>query len=124
MDGTTTYMLISTSKVKKEAWEFMKWVTRPESMKMWAGVRILGRVPTTYVGFETPELVETYPDLVGLHKKGVLLKGALIMPSFPGWLEMVKVLGHGIQEALLGIKSPQQALNDAQAECQEILEEE
>lgn len=124
MDGTTTYMLISTSKVKGEAWEFIKWVTRPESMKMWAGVRILGRVPTTYVGFETPELAETYPDLVALYKKGVLLKGALIMPSFPGWLEMVKILGHGIQEALLGIKSPQQALNDAQAKCQEILEEE
>jgi len=123
MDGTTTYMMISTSKVKKEAWEFTKWVTRPESMQMWAGVRIQGRVATTRDGFETPAFAETYPDLVKQYRKGIALKGAISMPSFPGFTEMVKIFGHGFQAALLGEATPQDALDAVQEECQEILEE-
>ena len=122
MDATTTYMMISTSKVKKEAWEFIKWVTRPESMRMWAGVRIQGRVPTTHEGFKTPELAKTYPDLVREYKKGTIFKGANSMPSFPGFTEMIKVFGHAFQAALLG-KPVQKALDEAAEECQDILEE-
>jgi len=123
MDGTTTYMMISTSKAKKEGWEFIKWVTRPESMQMWAGVKIQGRVATTGDGFETPAFAETYPDLVKQYRKGIALKGAISMPSFPGFTEMVKVFGHGFQSALLGEETPQDALDAVQEECQEILEE-
>ena len=122
MDATTTYMMISTSKVKKEAWEFIKWVTRPESMRMWAGVRIQGRVPTTHEGFKTPELAKTYPDLVREYEKGTIFKGAISMPSFPGFTEMIKVFGHAFQSALLG-EPTKRALDKAAQECQDILEE-
>ena len=122
MDATTTYMMISTSKVKKEAWEFMKWVTRPETMRMWAGVRIEGRVPTTHEGFKTPEIAKTYPDLVREYEKGTVFKGAISMPSFPGFTEMTKVFGLSVQGALLG-EPVQEALDERAEECQDILEE-
>lgn len=122
MDATTTYMMISTSKVKNEAWEFMKWVTRPESMRMWAGVRIEGRVPTTHEGFKTPEIARIYPDLVREYEKGTVFQGAISMPSFPGFTEMIKIFGHAFQAALLG-EPAQKVLEEAKQECQEILEE-
>jgi len=122
MDATTTYMMISTSEVKKEAWEFIKWVTRPESMRMWAGVRIQGRVPTTHDGFRTPEIAQTYPDLVRDYERGTIFKGAISMPSFPGFTEMIKIFGYAFQANLLR-KSVQKVLDGAAKECQEILEE-
>jgi len=123
MDGTHTFALVSTSEVKEEAWEFIKYATRPESMRMWAGVRIQGRVPATHEGFKTPEIAEIYPDLVQAYKKGIVYKGALSMPSFPGFTEMVKIFGQAFQSALLGEGTPQDLLNEAQEECQDILEE-
>jgi len=122
MDATTTYMMISTSKVKNEAWEFMKWVTRPESMRMWAGVRIEGRVPTTHGGFKTPEIARIYPDLVREYEKGTVFQGAISMPSFPGFTEMIKIFRHAFQAALLG-EPVQKVLEEAKEECQDILEE-
>jgi len=91
-------------------------------MRMWAGVRIQGRVPTTHEGFETLELAKIYPDLVREYKEGTIFKGAISMPFFPGFTEMIKVFGHAFRFALLG-EPAKRALDKVAEECQDILEE-
>jgi len=123
MTPTTAFMVTSTSKFKKQTMKYVDFWAQYEQQKGWDGSVIMGRIPAMKVSFESESFRRYYPDLADLYKLGKLFEGSLSMPAFPGITEAEDKLGLAIQEALLKIKSPQQALDDLQKAVQKIYNE-
>jgi len=125
MDATTTFYITSRHKYRKEAWEWLKWIH--ENVKYWGPNcptgPIMGRMPALKWQYGQPEYEKVYPDIVKLYKEGKLFKGALPFPSFKGIVEIQeKILLEAVQAAVLGSKTPEEALKTAQPKAQTAYE--
>ncbi|MEM4310919.1 MAG: extracellular solute-binding protein [Nitrososphaerales archaeon] len=112
--------MTSTSKHKKEAFEFMKWFASEEVLIGWDGSHVRGRIPALKKAYESVTYKVTYPALYNLYHEGVLFKGALQLPTFLGLVEMKEPMLAAWQEAVAGKKSPKDALRDAKTKAQRI----
>ena len=120
---STNFGIISTSKNKEVAWKFIEFMTSDETLKAWADGTIVGRVPISKAALETDKFQTLYPNYYRRYKEGKLFKGLAMMPAFVGITEMDKMTDDAIASALLAKKTARQALDDAAAKCQEILDE-
>ncbi|MEM4311011.1 MAG: extracellular solute-binding protein [Nitrososphaerales archaeon] len=121
MEPTTTFIMLSSSKNKKEALDFMRFAIRPESLRAWAGHKIRGRTPCTPEQWKENRNPE-YKEMEQLAIEGKLFKNAIHVPSFPGIVEMEKLLGVAYQEAVLGKKTVKEALEGLQRDAQAVLD--
>jgi len=129
MDATTTFYIMSTSKHRQEAWEFIKWLVLNGYISKWGpgceeltGSGIYGRTPATYDQWQDPKWVETEPYLTNLYKSGKLFQGALPFPSFSGIIELLeKHLPDAVKAVILNQKTIDQAFNDFQAAAEQVL---
>ena len=104
---------------QEAAYKFVRWVTEPERAAQWC-------VDTGYVAvrkdaFETPVLkkyVEEFPPAVVARDQ---LEFAVAEFSTHENQRVTKALNDGLQAALTGTKSPEQAMKDSQAEAERIL---
>jgi multiple sugar transport system substrate-binding protein len=98
------------------AWEFLKWVESRETAKERAD---LGGSPVQGWIFSEPDLVEKYP-FYSVEQE--MLATAKPVPIFGGCAEMVDILARELSLAVAEGKDPQQAMDDAAAEMERLVE--
>ncbi len=101
----------ATTAEKEAAWRFIKWFIAPEQQVLWS----LGTwyVPIHRRCLEDPRLVERFNRTPGLKEAYQQMEFGVFEPRGLKWLAGRKALVEELEAATLGIKSPQQALNDA-----------
>ena len=109
--------MFSASPHKDLAFEFMHWVNLPEQQK-YAAIEI-GLPPTRYSVMTDPEV---NADPKNPHLKVLMenIEFSRPAPRSPKWFEILNSVGLFLSEAVAGVKSPQEALDAAQAALIEI----
>jgi multiple sugar transport system substrate-binding protein len=111
--GTGGYMwtVPVTAKNPDAAFAFAKWFLEPENLGNLT-VRIPARVSATRYGAWNTPIYQT------------ILKGALsgrLNPTIPQWSEMQKIITTELQNILQGAKTVEQAMEDANRQCNALL---
>ncbi|MCX6843129.1 MAG: ABC transporter substrate-binding protein [candidate division WOR-3 bacterium] len=103
----------ATAQQKAAAWTFIKWFTAPEQQVEWS----LGTwyVPIHRRSLEDPRLVERLAKTPGLAAAYAQMDCAVFEPRGLKWLAGRKALVEELEQAMLGAKTPKQALDDAAA---------
>ena len=103
----------ATAQQKAAAWTFIKWFVAPEQQVEWS----LGTwyVPIHRKSLEDPRLVERLAKTPGLAAAYAQMDCAVFEPRGLKWLAGRKALVEELEQAMLGAKTPKQALDDAAA---------
>lgn len=123
LQGGSDLMIISSSKNKEAAIQLVDFFAQPEVLQGWGGDPIRGRVPAGHVAYDNPAFEKFNPFLYQLYKEDKLFEGAISGPAFRGLGEMYTYISDAIHAVFLGKATPQEALDQAQEQCQEILEQ-
>jgi ABC-type glycerol-3-phosphate transport system substrate-binding protein len=118
MDGTAMLMVSSRAKNPEAAIEYVDFWSQNAQLEVWGGQPEIARIPAGKAAWDNAELAEAWPNWVKAYQAETLFKGAAPMPRFIGVSAIESALGTAIQEAVLGQKTPQQALDDATAAAQ------
>jgi len=125
--GRVLWILKSRPEREQEAaWKFIKWLMEPEQQAEWfAGS---GYLPVSHSAIDQPaakDIVAKYPlfqvplDLSSKNPTTPAALGALLGP----FRQVRETLDGGVEAMLSGAKDPDQALEDAAAESNRIIEE-
>jgi sn-glycerol 3-phosphate transport system substrate-binding protein len=109
----------STPAQQEAAFKFIKWITQPEIAAQWS--MDTGYVAVSQAAYDTPTLkkygAEFPPALVARDQLPV----SVAEFSTHDNQRVTKALNDGLQAALTGTKTPEQAMKDAQREAERIL---
>jgi sn-glycerol 3-phosphate transport system substrate-binding protein len=118
--GGNFYLFKKTTPQQREAaMKFIKWVTQPERAAKW-GIDT-GYVAVSPAAFETPVMkkyVSDFPPAAVARDQLPFAKAEL---STHDNQRVTKALNDGLQAALTGTKTPDQAMRDAQREAERLL---
>jgi multiple sugar transport system substrate-binding protein len=114
--GHWTMGIMSASKNKQEAFDFMIWATSPEQIKISA---TRGNPPVRASVFTDPELTSQekfrhYPVLMQA------IQASTPRPRHPKWPEIENAFGIELSKAVAGTITPEEALKSAQAAVEKI----
>ncbi len=98
------------------AMDFLLWATTAEQMKRSA---LRGNPPTRRSLFRDPELVAKYPEYPAQLRS---LETSRPRPRTPQWNEIENAFGIFLSKANSGVLSPAEAMNEANAEIEQILQ--
>jgi len=98
------------------AMDFLLWATSAEQMKRSAQ---RGNPPTRKSLFQDPELVSKFPAYPAQYKS---LESSRPRPRTPQWNEIENVFGIFLSKANSGELSPEEAMNQANAEIEKIIQ--
>jgi len=103
----------ATPAAKAAAWQFIKWFIAPEQQAEWS----LGTwyVPIHRKSLDDPRLVDRLAKTPGLAAAYAQMDCAVFEPRGLKWLAGRKALVEELEQAMLGAKTPKQALDDAAA---------
>ena len=118
MDPTAILMVSSRAQNPEAAVEYLDFWSQNEQLEIWGGQPEVARIPAGKAAWDNAELAEVWPNWVEAYNAGTLFEGAAPMPRFIGVSSIESALGTALQEAVLGQKTPQQALDDATAAAQ------
>jgi len=111
---------------QEAAWKFVKWLMEPEQQAEWfAGT---GYLPVNHSGVDLPaakDVIAKYPLFqvpLDLYLNTPATPAALYALLAPFW-RVDEAVYQGIEAMLSGVKSPDQALEDAAAESDRIIEQ-
>jgi sn-glycerol 3-phosphate transport system substrate-binding protein len=109
----------STPAQREAAFKFVKWVTSPRRAAQWA-------IDTGYIAvrvdaWDTPEMKKYVADFPAAAVARDQLQYAVPELSTHANERVTKALNDGLQAALTGSKTPEQALKDAQREAERLL---
>lgn len=121
MTGTTCFMVTADAQDVDTALAYIDWWTEDEQLLAWNGSVQFGRVPTGLAAWSSADIERFWPDLKAKYDAGVLFKGVLPMPAFPGLNESYEALGTALQEVILGVSDPQTALDKVAENLEEII---
>jgi len=115
--GHWTMGVMSASKNKQEAFDFMIWATSKEQIKISAE---RGNPPVRTSTFTDPDLTKQaklrhYPVLMAA------IQASTPRPRHPKWPEIENALGIELSKAVAGRQSPDDALANAQAAIEKII---
>lgn len=114
--GHWTMGIMSASKNKQEAFDFMVWATSPEQIKISA---TRGNPPVRFSVFTDPELTSQekfrhFPTLMEA------INFSKPRPRHPKWPEIENAFGIELSKAVAGTVTPEEALKAAQAAVEQI----
>lgn len=114
--GHWTMGIMSASKNKQEAFDFMLWATSPEQIKISAE---RGNPPVRTSVFTDPDLTKQeqfrhYPVLMEA------IQASTPRPRHPKWPEIENAFGIELSKAVAGTITPEEALKNSQAAVEEI----
>ncbi|KUF08681.1 extracellular solute-binding protein [Pseudoponticoccus marisrubri] len=118
MDGTAMLMVSSRAENPEAALDYVDFWSQDKQLEIWGGQPEIARIPAGKAAWDNPELAEAWPNWVKAYDAGTLFQGAAEMPRFIGVSAIESALGTAIQQAVLGQKSPQEALDEATAAAQ------
>lgn len=113
MDGTAMLMVSSRSKNPEAAAAYVDFWSQNAQLEVWGGQPEIARIPAGKAAWDNPELKEAWPNWVKAYEADTLFKGGAPMPRFIGVSAIESALGTAIQQAVLGQKTPQEALDEA-----------
>jgi multiple sugar transport system substrate-binding protein len=117
INGGMGLAITSDSKHPDEAWKYILYVSSKEVQKKYAQ----NALPIWMSLFDDPDLIKMQPVLVPVSKEAY--KYIYNRPLVPFYSEATKVIAREMQAAVLGKKSPEQALKDAETEILKIREQ-
>jgi len=118
--GGNFYVFKKASATEREAaMKFIQWVTSPKRAAEWAIAT--GYVAVSPAAWDTPEMKKYLADFPAPTVARDQLQYAVAELSTHENQRVTKALNDGLQAALTGAKTPQQALKDAQRESERIL---
>jgi sn-glycerol 3-phosphate transport system substrate-binding protein len=118
--GGNLYLFNKMSDEQREAAvKFVQWMTTPERAADW-GIAT-GYVAVRPDAWDTPAMKKYAADFPAAVVARDQLKYAVAELSTHDNQRVTKALNDGIQAALTGAKTPEQAMKDAQQEAQRIL---
>jgi len=101
------------TKHKAAAWKFIKFAISREANAKFA--KLCARLPSTKEAGADPYFKENLPVFMKA------LEIATVIPPTPGWKEITDVIQNAMDEALYGIQTSEQALDEAAQKVNEIL---
>jgi multiple sugar transport system substrate-binding protein len=110
VNGSMALSLAAGSKSPDAAWKFITFLTSQEQQNLYA----ISSLPVWSSSFEDPAVTATNPAVVPQAKKQ--LGDMIVRPQVENYNAMSQVLQGEIQNALLGKKTAQKALDDAAAQ--------
>jgi multiple sugar transport system substrate-binding protein len=115
VNGSMALCVSSGSKNQKAAWTYITYITSPEVQNKYAK----SSLPCWSKSYDDQQVLATSPQMVPVAKKAL---GSLIArPQVPRYNEISQVLQTEVQKALLGSKTPKQALADAANQARSLL---
>lgn len=111
-----SFAINADSANKQLAWEFLKFAGSPEEQRTLA--LEANNTPTVESVFSDPDFVSIYPSAESLLQAA---RTARQRPGIASWSKVEDALMRELSAAVNGVKSPDQALADAEAEVNEIL---
>ncbi len=112
---TCALMIPSAAKHKDEAWRVIEYWMQPKVMVRWS--KDVSRPPSTIAAMED-EAVVGDPYIAPIAEA---LQHTVEIPQHPRYGEIFSALSAEIELALIGQKEPEQALDDAAAQADQIL---
>jgi multiple sugar transport system substrate-binding protein len=116
MIGIWHVAIPAASKNKDAAFDFLTFLTSKETQKLM--VLKAGLPPSRASVFEDKDVLAKYPWYPAILDA---LENGVARPRTLYWAEIENTMGALVQEALIGQKTPEQALNEANAKLAEIL---
>jgi multiple sugar transport system substrate-binding protein len=114
-NGSMALCVTTGSKNQKAAWKYISYLTSADVQNNYAKLSL----PCWRDSYDDPKVVETNPKIVPVAKKQ--LASLIERPQVPRYTEISQVLQAELQNALLGKKSPKQALDDAANQSKSLL---
>jgi len=112
--GGTHLAILEKSKHKAEAWAFVEFLMRPENQaKVWT---ISGAAPAYLPALDLPEVTAGDPYFGGQSTLGVFrgtVEKGIPNPTIKQWGDVSNIVTKTMEIALLGKKTPKDALDDA-----------
>lgn len=105
----------SGAKNPEAAYKFIEWLTGKEGATLWA---LNGGIPSNQQALRDAEVVAQIPQFELLAE---VMPFRQIVPPTTVTAEMVTAINEAVVAAVTGVKSPQQALDDAAAKMTELL---
>ncbi len=115
VNGSMALCITSGSKNQAAAFEFISYLTSPEVQNKYA----TSSLPCWKASYDDSEVLATNPAMVPVAKIG--LNSLIERPQVPRYTEISLLLQTELQKALLGQKSPADALADAASQAKELL---
>ncbi|ABG03043.1 extracellular solute-binding protein, family 1 [Rubrobacter xylanophilus DSM 9941] len=117
--GGWNFFINASSGRQEEAWEFIRWMTEPEQLKVNA---LQGsRLPTRRGLYEDREVLEKVP--VARLGKEAIIQNSRPRPVSPYYSDMSLRMAEQFSASLKGEVSPEQAVKTLQGELQRLIEE-
>ena len=104
------------SKNKQAAFDFLNFLTSKETQKLMA--LKAGLPPSRISVFSDKEILAKYPWYPAIQEA---LESGVARPRTLYWAEIENTMGGFVQEAIIGNKTPEQALNEANAKLIQIM---
>jgi multiple sugar transport system substrate-binding protein len=116
VNGAMAYSIGANSKNQDAAWEFITYLTSQQIQEQYVGAGL----PNWSASYSDEALVETNPEIFGVAEEAY--DASILRPAVPNYSSISQIIQVELQNALLGNKSAQQALDDAVAAANENLE--
>jgi multiple sugar transport system substrate-binding protein len=117
--GGWNFFVNANSEKQDQAWEFIRFMTDPEQLKMNA---LQGsKLPTRRALYDDPEILENVP--VARLGKEAIIENSTPRPVSPVYSDMSLVMAEQLNRSLKGSTSPEQAVKTLQTELQEIADQ-
>jgi sn-glycerol 3-phosphate transport system substrate-binding protein len=118
--GGNFYIFKKASPAQQEAaFKFIKWVTQPERAAQWS--MDTGYVAVSQAAYDTPTLKKYGSEFPAALVARDQLPVSVAEFSTHDNQRVTKALNDGLQAALTGTKTPEQAMKDAQREAERLL---
>jgi multiple sugar transport system substrate-binding protein len=114
-NGSMALCVTSGSRNQKAAWSYVSYLTSKDTQNAYAK----NSLPCWKDSYDDAKVVETNPKVVPVAKKG--LANLIERPQVPRYNEISQLLQAELQNALLGKKSPKQALDDAAGQAKSLV---
>lgn len=115
VNGAMAYSIGANSKNQDAAWEFLTYLTSQEVQDRYVGAGL----PNWSSSYADETLIETNPEIFQVAE--VAYEDSILRPAVPNYSSVSQILQVELQNALLGNKSAQEALDDAVAAANEIV---
>ncbi len=116
VNGNMALAITKNSKNQDAAWKFIEYVASQEVQDSY----VTSSMPDWVSSYADPAVVETNPEVLAV--AGKAFDDGILRPTVPAYNAVSQVIQVELQNALLGAKTPQQALDDAVAQGNALLE--
>ena len=116
VNGSMALSIAAGSKHPEAAWKYIEHMTSQKVQDQFAAHSL----PIWKSSYDEPQVVSTLPEVVAVAK--TQLNNMILRPQVPSYNEASAALQLEIQNALTGAKTPKQALDDAAAAWEPLLQ--